>query len=160
MGVDLSYDETVQVLQRSLVEATGNARGFAVRSRGRPKLVSARAWAELAEIEARFARDLADTVRLELRAEPWTFVTRTLAFYRGLWLGIQSEPSLVASLFRHAAEHPVDQWREGTPNLEGTLWPFFAARTHHLANTMALALDEPSPYPAIFWHPGRREFQS
>ena len=40
------------------------------------------------------------------------------------------------------------------------LWSFFCPRTHHLANTLALALGEPSPYPALFWHPGQRTFKS
>ncbi len=51
--------------------------------------------------------------------------------------------------------------RLGFPDqIEASLWPFFVKCTHHLANTCALALDEPSSYPAIFWHPGRGEFQS
>ena len=160
MSEGFDYDRAIQLLRRSLIETAGNAQAFAIRARGRPKLVSARNWAELAEIEARLARDLDDTIRLELRVGGFTFIGRALAFYRGIWLGLQSETWVVNKLFRDAAEHPIEQWREASPQLEASLWPFFVKRTHHLANTLALALDEPSPYPIIFWHPGRHEFQN
>ncbi len=160
MGDDLSYNEAIAVLRGSLIEASGNARAFAIRSRGRPSLLSARTWEQLAQIEARLARDLEDTLRLELHTEAWTWLARTRAFYRGPRLGLLGEERLVRELYRSAARHPVDLWRAGAPQLEASLWRFFSARTHYLANTLALALNEPAPHPALIWNPGRREVRS
>ena len=160
MGDDLSYNEAIAVLRGSLIEASGNARAFAIRSRGRPRLLSARTWEQLAQIEARLARDLEDTLRLELHTEAWTWLARTRAFYRGPWLGLLGEDRLVRALYHTATTHPVDLWRAGTPQLEASLWPFFSARTHYLANTLALALDEPAPHPARIWNPARQAFRS
>ena len=160
MGEEFSYDDAVAALRDSLVEAAANARGFAIRARGRPKLLSARAWAELAQIEALLARDLVDCLKLELHEEPSSPFREMVALLRGLWRALISEPALVRRLYRDASQHPVEAWRAAAPQLEASLWPFFAARTRHLANTTALALNEPQPWPALFWHPARREFRS
>ena len=157
---ELSYDDAVAVLRGALVEVSGNVRVFAIRSRLGAGLLSGRGWAELARIETKLERDLEDTLRLELRAEPWSWWMRTQALYRGLWLGLHGEPRLVRGLFDNARTHPVEQWRQGAPQLEASLWPLFVARTHHLANILALALDEPAPFDALFWHPSRQEFRS
>jgi hypothetical protein len=156
----LSYDETELLLRNSLVEVSGNARAFALRSRAGARLVSKRSWSELAQIEAQLERDLADTLRLELRSEPWSWLARTRALGRGLGLGITSEAHLIRVLFERVRAHPVERWREDAPQLEASLWPLYVARTHYLANTLALALDEPAPYPALIWNPHRREFRS
>ncbi len=159
MAEELSYDDAVLVLRGSLVEAAANARVFALRARRGGRLLTARDWAQLAEIEAGLEHDLADTLRLELHAEPWTWLARTGAIYRGAWLALQREPRLVRGMFESARNHPVDRWREAAPQLEASLWPFFADRTRYLANTLALALHEPAPFPALIWHPGRRAFR-
>lgn len=156
---ELGYDETLRALRRSLVVATGNAQAFGIRARGRPSLLSARGWAELAEIEAVLAQHLVQALRRELRAEPLSFWGRTAAMWRGIAGAVAPERSFVARLFRSASAHPVESWRAGAPQLEADLWPFFSARTHHLANALALALNEPAPYPPLFWHPGAREFR-
>ena len=160
MEEQFGYDDVLRALRSSLVDAQANARAFALRARGRPALVSIRAWGELAAIEVRLARDLADCVRLEMREEPWTLAGRASAVLRGLRRGLVGEERLVMRLFRDTRSHPVERWRATAPQLEASLWPFFVARTHHLANAMALALNEPAPFPAVYWHPGRLEFRS
>jgi hypothetical protein len=155
----LDYDATLRALRASLIEVQGNARAFAIRARGRPSLLSTRGWAELAQIEQRLARDLADSVRLELHEEPGSLVNRARAEIRGLRLGLASEPRLLSHLMEEASSHPIQEWRPLAPQLEASLWPFFAARTEHLANAAALALNEPQPFPPLFWHPARSEFQ-
>lgn len=155
---ELSYDETIRALRRALTEAGAHARAFSVRSRGRPKLISARTWGELGEIEALLVGALEEILRRELRAEPWTLPTRSRTGARALWESLRGEEALVRALFDKARRHPVHEWRRGAPQIERTLWSFFVARTEHLANTLALALNEPAPYPPLLWHPGRREF--
>ncbi len=155
----LSYDETVRVLRAALVEAEGNARGFGVRARGRPELVSSHSWRELAEIEDLLAQQLEAALRNELRVAPHSAFTRMRAHWRGLWGGLASERALMRRLFHESRHSQVATWRAGAPQLEAVLWPFFAARTQYLANTLALALDEPAPAPPLIWHPGRREFR-
>lgn len=155
----LSYDEALRALRGALVEAAGNARVFALRARRDGRLMRARDWAQLSEIEARLERDLADTLRLELHADPWPWVTLTRAIYRGLWLALLGEERLVRGLFESARRHPVEDWRAGAPQLEASLWPFFVDRTRYLANTLALALHQPAPFPALLWHPGQRQFK-
>ncbi len=155
----LGYDATVRVLREALVEAEGNARGFAVRARGRPELLSSHTWRELAEIEDFLAQRLEAALRNELRVVPHTAFTRIRAHWRGLWGGLASEQGLVRRLLHASTHSPVEAWRAGAPQLEAVLWPFFASRTQYLANTLALALDEPAPSPALIWHPGRREFR-
>ena len=159
MAEALGYDETLAVLRRSLVVATGNAQAFGIRSRARPKLLSARSWAELALIEGLLAQRLTDSLRRELRVAPSTGWGRYQSTWRGLAGGLASEPRYVARLFQELRAHPVEQWRAGAPQLESSLWPFFSARTRYLVNTLALTLNEPSPHPALFWHPGAREFR-
>jgi hypothetical protein len=160
MGEEFSYDDAVAVLRHALLDAAANARAFGIRARGRPQLLSARAWAELAQIEALLARDLTDTLKLELHEEPWSPFRELRALLLGLWRALIPEPALVSRLYREASAHPVESWRAAAPQLEASLWPFFSARTRHLANATALALNEPQPHPALFWHPSRREFRS
>ena len=160
MGEAFSYDDAVAALRHSLFEASANARAFGIRARGRPQLLSARAWAELAHVEALLARDLTDTLKLELHHEPWAPFGEMWALLRGFWRALISEPALVTRLYREACEHPVESWRTAAPQLEASLWPFFSARTRHLANATALALNEPQPHPDLFWHPSRQEFRS
>ncbi len=155
----LGYDETLTVLRRSLVVATGNAQAFGIRARGRPRLLSARGWAELAEIERLLALRLTDSLRRELRVAASSGWGRTQATWRGLAGGLASEPGFVARLFHEVRAQPVERWRAGAPQLESSLWPFFCARTRYLVNTLALSLNEPAPHPALFWHPGAREFR-
>ena len=159
MTEELSYDDALHVLRGSLAEVAGNARVFALRARRGGGLLSARDWAELAEIEARLEHDLADTLRLELNVDPWTWSGQTWALYRGVWLALHREPRLVRGIFESARQSPVEQWRAAAPQLEASLWPFFADRTRYLANTLALALHEPAPFPVLIWHPGRRAFR-
>jgi hypothetical protein len=157
-ATQLSYDETVRALRGALAEAAGHARAFAVRARGRPQLVSTRTWGELAEIEALLAGAVETTLRRELRVEPWTLFVRGRTGARIIVESLRGERGLVRTLFEEARTHAVREWRQGAPQLEPTLWPFFVARSDYLANTFALALDEPAPHPPLLWHPGRREF--
>lgn len=160
MAEAFDYDEAVVALRGALAETAAQARAFAIRARGRPALVSARSWAELAEIEAHLARDLEDCLRLELHVDPWPMTVRIRAGLRGVLTALASEPRLVERLLTGAADHPVERWRRAAPQLEASLWPLFVSRTRHLANAAALALNEPQPYPALFWHANRREFRS
>jgi hypothetical protein len=131
-----------------------------MRARGRPELVSSRSWAELAEIEALLGARLQAAIRQELRAEPLTPVVQLRALWRALRDGLlAAEARLVRRQLRAAASHPVASWRSGAPQLEADLWPFLEARTHYLANTFALALDEPAPFAPLIWHPGSRSFR-
>ena len=141
-----------------LAEATGNARAFAVRARGRPRLLSARAWGELAEIEARLSALVEDVLRGDLRAEPWSLPMRYRAGFGAVVGALRGEPGLLQSLLERARSQPTSSWRRGAPQLEEGLWPFLAERTEHLANTAALALNEPAPFPPLVWHPGRGAF--
>ncbi len=159
MNGGLSYEETVRVLRGALVESEGNSRGFAVRARGRPELVSSHTWQELAEIEDLLAQHLEAALRSELRVVPHTAFTRIRAHWRGLWGGLASERALIRRLFHESTHSQVEAWRAGAPQLEAVLWPFFVSHTQYLANTLALALDEPAPSPPLIWHPGRREFR-
>jgi hypothetical protein len=154
----LDYDETVRVLRASLVEAAGNAWAFGLRSRARPTLLSSRAWQELGAIEAVLVQHLEAALRRELRVEPRPLATRLRMYGRGLCAGLAGERSLVTRLLRESLRSPVQAWREAAPQLEAALWPFFVARTQYLANTLALALDEPTSFSTLVWHPGRREF--
>lgn len=155
----LAYDETVRLLRAALVEAEGNARAFTIRGRGRPELVSSRSWHELSEIETLLAQHIEKTLRGELRVEPRSALTTLRAHWRALRGGLAAERSLARRLFRENTGSRVQSWREQAPQLEHVLWPFFVARTQHLANTFALALNEPAPSPPLIWHPGRREFR-
>lgn len=155
----LDYEAAIRVLRGSLLEAGVNLRAFDVRSRGRPRLLTARDWAELAGIEALLAARLEQALARELRVEPWTWPGRVLAFWRGVAGGLAAERAFAASRLRAATEQPVEQWRAAAPQLESTLWPFFSQRTRYLANTMALALDEPAPYPPLVWLPRDLRFK-
>ena len=155
----LSWDETLACLRASLADARANARTFGARARSGPSLLSARSWDELAAIEARLARDLEDTIRLELREAPETLATRLRGLVRSARQLFQSEAALVRALYDEALHHPVEDWRAAAPQLEASLWPFFSSRTRHLVNALALALDEPQPHPPIFWHPRERSFR-
>ncbi len=159
LGEPFGYDEAVIALRGALVETTAQARAFAIRARGRPALISARSWAELAEIEALLARDIQDCLRLELHVDPWPMMVRIRAGLRGLSTALAPEPRLLERLLPDSSQHPVEQWRQAAPQLEASLWPLFVSRTQHLANAAALALNEPHPYPALFWHAARREFR-
>ncbi len=158
MGEPLSYDDAVRVLRRGLVESSAHARAFAVRAKGRPKLISARSWQELAQIEALLSRVLAETLRHDLRVDPFTYGVRAVSMLRRIRESLRGEERLVQGLFTETRSHPVRQWREGAPQIKGELWSFFEARTEYLANTFALALNEPSPYAPLVWNPGRQEF--
>ncbi len=160
MAEELRYDDAITALRKALMEARTNARAFAVHARARPRLLSARTWAELAEIELLLARRLEQALSRELRVAPWTPLDRVRTWLGGLFGGLRPESRLVGELWRATLAHPVERWRTGTPQLEESLWPFFVSRTRHLANALALAQNEPAPYPQIFWHPGRRQFQS
>jgi hypothetical protein len=115
-------------------------------------------WAELAEIEALLVRGLEEALRRELRIEPWTLSVRTRAGARAVAESLRGEEPLVRALISEARDHPVQDWRRRAPQLESELWPFFVARTEYLANGLALALNEPAPYPVLVWHRGRQEF--
>ncbi len=157
---DLSYDEVVRLLRHELRSIGRNARVFALRARARPALLSAREWGLLAQIEAELQDMLQHTLRLELHVEPWSpwgQLRSTLASFRD---GARGERALMTRLFLEAAAHPIERWRVGAPQLEDALWPFMSARTRYLANTVALALDEPAPFPPLVWNPRRREFIS
>ncbi|MCP4007289.1 MAG: hypothetical protein GY725_24160 [bacterium] len=158
--MELEYDEVVRHLRAALVETTRNTRGFSVRARGRPELLSPQAWLELAQIEALLAHQLEQTVQRELKENAWSPLRQMQALFGGLFDGVIGEQSLVTRVAAAAARHPVDQWRAGNPQLEQSLWQLFSNRTHYLANTTALALNERAPYPPIVWNPGRRSFSS
>ncbi len=156
---DLGYEDAVRIVRRVLADAAGNARAFSIRSRGRPRLVSARTWAELAEIEAILSAILEESLLRELRVAPWTLGMRYRTGFAAIGGALRGEDGLVRSLFGRARVQPTAEWRAGAPQLEGTVWPFLEARTEHLANALALALNEPAPFSTLIWHPGRQEFQ-
>ena len=145
------------MLRRSLAESSGNARAFSWRSRGKPQLLTARSWAELAGIEALLAARVEQAIQRELRTDPWTtgpWIASLVRIARnGLWGG---ERSVVARTFAETRAHRVETWRQQSPQLEASLWPFFVDRTRYLANSMALALDERTPHPPLVWNPRRR----
>jgi hypothetical protein len=158
-STELGYDAALRVLRGALAAAAANAQAFATRSQLGQGLLSARGWSELAEIEAELTRRLEHALRRELRADPWPVPARLhcwLRAQRDIWSG---ERATLLRQLREASALPLGRWRAGAPQLESALWPFFEQRTHHLANTLALALGEPAPFPAIIWHPGRREFR-
>ncbi len=157
---DLAYDEVIVVLRRELRRVARNARVFGLRSRARPALLGARSWAELAQIEAELQDLLEHTLRLELHVEAWTTWGRSVGAFGSFVGSLVSERRLLTRLFAEAIHHPVDRWRAGVPQLEDALWPFLSARTRYLANTLALALDEPAPFPPLIWQPRRRQFTS
>jgi hypothetical protein len=159
VGESISYEDTIKILRAALVAADGNAWAFQVRWRGQPKLLSERSWRELADIEKLLGRSLAQALRQELRVAPWTYRGRIQARWRGIVRGLANERWVVARLYQEFSQSPVESWRREVPQLETTLWPFFVARTHYGANTLALALDQPAPFPALIWHPGRQDFQ-
>ena len=156
---DIGYDEIVGLLRRELGGVARNVRVFALRARVRPTLVSPREWTLLAEIETELQELLQHTLQLELHVDPWTMRRQLGSMLGSLIGGLRGERPLLLALLRDAADHPVERWRAGAPQLQD-LWPFFAARTHYLANTFALALDEPAPFPPLVWNPRRREFSS
>ncbi len=159
MPAALDYDETVRLLRASLSEAEANAWAFQVHSRARPALVSSRTWNELAQIEAVLAHHIEEALKRELRVEPRTVLTRVRKRWRQLSRGVAREHTLVARMLRESCRSPVSTWREQTPQLEGSLWSFFVARTQYFANTFSLALNEPTPFPPLVWYPSRRTFQ-
>jgi hypothetical protein len=160
VGESLDYDATLRVLRRTLGKVAGNARAFGMRARGRPELISSRTWAELAEIELLLVAQLQTAIRQELRAQPLTPLVQLSALWRAFRDGLMGgEARLVRRQLHAASSHPVASWRRGAPQLEPSLWPFLEARTHYLANTFALALDEPAPFPPLIWHPGSRSFR-
>ena len=126
-----------------------------------PELLTARSWAELASIEALLAATLEQAIQRELKTDPWTtgpWIASLARIVRnGLWGG---ERSLVARTFAETRSHAVESWRPQAPQLEASLWPFFVDRTRYLANNMALALDERTPYPPLVWNPRRQAFSS
>lgn len=156
----ISYDETIVLLRGELRNVARNARVFALRSRGRPTLLGARSWAELAQIEAELQDLLQHTLQLELHVDPWTRWGRSGTALGSFIDSLASERRLLQRLFAGALHHPVEHWRAGVPQLEDALWPFLSARTRYLANTLALALDEPAPFPPLVWQPRRRQFTS
>ncbi len=157
---DLGYEEIIALLRRELRGVARNARVFGLRSRARPSLLSGRSWAELAQIEAELQDILEHTLRLELHVEPWTAWGRTAVGVGSFVASLTSERRLLTRLFGAAAHHPVERWRIGVPQLEDALWPFLSGRTRYLANTLALALNEPAPFAQLIWHPRRRQFTS
>ena len=157
---DLGYEEVVALLRRELRGVARNARVFGLRSRARPSLMSARSWAELAQIEVELQDILEHTLRLELHVEPWTGWGRTAVGVGSFIDSLADERRLLTRLFGTAAHHPVERWRAGVPQLEDALWPFLSGRTRYLANTLALALNEPAPFAQLIWHPRRRQFTS
>ena len=163
MSEELTYDATLALLKRSLLEIHGNAIGFLRRGERRPSnadiALSPRSWQELATIEALLARDVEDCIKLELHEEPWSPWSHMGTVFRGLFLSIGSDEKVLRKLHADLADHPVDHWRAGAPQLEASLWPLFANRTHYLANTVALALNEPPPYPTLIWLPRERKFR-
>ncbi len=156
--MDLSYDEIVSALRDTLVKTARNARSFGIRASGKPERLSAHSWKELAMIEALLSRRLEQALMRELHVEPWSSIRQARASIGGLVDGLRSEDAIVRRIAGAAARHPVEQWRQGAPQLEEALWPFFCARTRYLANTMALAIDEPAPHPPLVWNPGRGDF--
>ena len=157
----MDYDEAVRVCRRGLIEAGANAQGFALRAaRGGSGRVSAATWSELAQIEHLLKPRLEQALRRELRVEPWPFPTPLQASLMAFWRALAPEGLVARRLFLNAASGAVDRWRTGAPQLEGLVWPFWVERTHYLANTLALALNEPAPYPILMWQPRQREFRS
>jgi len=156
----VDYDEAVQICRRGMIDAAANAQGFALRAaRGAKGQVSAATWSELAQIEQILLPRLERALRQELRVPPWPFPSRPQAHGLGLWRGLGPESAVAPRLFLAAASGAVDRWRSSAPQLEGVVWPFWVERTHYLANTLALALNEPAPYPVLMWHPRQREFR-
>jgi len=155
---ELGYDAAVAVLRAALAESGGSARAFELRSRARPRLLTARSWHELAVIEALLAARLATALSRELRVPPWSLAARARAGATFAARALAPETRVVRRVFERARTHPVERWRAAAPQLEGMLWPFFSARTRYLANVAALALSERAPYPPLLWHPARKEF--
>jgi hypothetical protein len=154
----LGYDEVVRELRVALIACTANAQAFAARRHLARDRISARTWSELAQIEARLAKRLHSALQSELRAQPWTFAARVRATVRSLRDEWSRERPLLVRRLREAQALPVAAWRAGNPQLEARVWPFLQNRTEHLANALALALNEPAPFPPIVWHAGRQEF--
>jgi hypothetical protein len=155
----LSWDETVAVLQGVWVELQSNARAFQTRARGRPALLSAHQWGELADIEALTLPQLERALRSELHVEPGGTTAQVRIAMGSLRDGLRSERALLEALARRPSAHQIESWRAGTPQLEGSLWPWLADRCQHLANAVALALSEPAPYTVVIWQPRERRFQ-
>ena len=157
---NLDYDTAIVLLRHELRRVACNARVFALRSRARPTLLSARSWAELAQIEAELQDLLEHTLRLELHVEPWTGWGRVQTGISSFLSSLRGERRLLESLLEEATRHPIEHWRNDAPQLEDALWPFLSGRTRYLANMLALALDEPAPFPPLLWQPRRRQFTS
>jgi hypothetical protein len=157
----VDYDEAVRVCRRGVLDAAANAQGFALRAaRGGSGAVSPATWSELAQIEQLLVPRLEQALRRELRVEPWPFPSTLQASLLGFWRALAPEAMIARRLYLNAASGAVDRWRTGAPQLEGVVWPFWVERTHYLANTLALALNEPAPYGVLMWHPRLREFRS
>ncbi len=159
MESKLDYAAAVRVLQNALLEVAANARGFALRAQGKPTRLSARNWHELAEIEAFLSYQLEQNLRREMKATPWSPFRQMRAMFQGYWIGFGDEEARIRRAHQLVVASPVERWRAGAPQLEASLWPFFQDRTHYLANTFSLALNEPAPFPTLIWRPDRRAFQ-
>jgi hypothetical protein len=158
MAGEFAWDDAVRALRGALAVSRANVRAFGMRAAGRPGLLTPRQWAELAAIEERLAALLTDALRRELRVEPWTFTSGLRALARTARDVALGERAQVERLLAESRTHPVEDWRAAAPGLEKPLWSLMRGRTRHLANTAALALNEPAPYPPLFWHPARGEF--
>jgi hypothetical protein len=156
----LGYDEALAVLRGQLVAARANASVFGSLARaGSGGLLSPRGWAELADIEAELARQLEQNLRRELRADPFPVLSAGRAFLRQTVDRFSPERALAQRRLTETRELPLSRWRAGIPQLENGLWDFTIGRSHHLANTLALALNEPAPFPVVVWQPARRQFR-
>ncbi len=159
MGEGLDYDGALRLLRELLCEAAANTWAFRLRARRSPTLLSERGWMELAEVESRLRHCLEQGIRHELRTDAWTYLLRVRTVARGLRLALVGERAVVERLRHTSACAPLEAWRRGAPQLEQRLWPLLVPRTHHLANALSLALNEPAPFPPLIWHPGRGEFR-
>jgi hypothetical protein len=159
-GAELGYDEALAVLRALLVAVRANTAVFASLSRsGQGGLLSPRGWAELAEIEAELARQLDLNLRRELRAEPFPPLCTLRVLLRETLDRFSPERSVILRRMAETRDLPLARWRAGSPQLENGFWDFAIGRSHHLANTLALALDEPAPFPVVVWQPARRQFR-
>ncbi len=159
MAGTLGYDQVVRLLRSALAQSSGNAWAFQVRSRGRPNLLSGPTWRTLCEIERLLVARVEQALRQDLRVEPRPWQIALSGQLRGLRIALAAERGTVRRLHDEAVRARVSSWRERAPQLEARLWPFFTERTQYLANTLALALNEPAVFPALVWHSGRREFR-
>ena len=158
-AVGLDYDEAVRVLRRRLVSSHATASAASSRAGRQDGEVSGRTWSEIAEIDALLVLQLETALTRELRATPWPGLSRARAFYAGIYRGFRGERDLALQLFEEARDEPVGAWRARAPQLEASLWPFWEDRNHFVANSLALALSEPAPFPAVIWISRERRFR-